>query len=104
MVVKTKTQLKNPSDVWKIPLVSGNSLERTDHPAQYPEKMIERIIKAVTNENDIVLDPFIGSGTTASVCLDLKRKYIGYETQKEYLEIANQRLKSKSSKNNSTLL
>jgi len=99
-----KTQLKNPSDVWKIPLVSGNSLERTDHPAQYPEKMIERIVKAVTNENDIVLDPFIGSGTTASVCLDLNRKYIGYETQKEYIDIANKRLKSKSTKKDSTLL
>ena len=99
-----KTQLKNPSDVWKIPLVSGNSLERTDHPAQYPEKMIERIVKAVTNENDIVLDPFIGSGTTASVCLDLNRKYIGYETQKEYIDIANKRLKSKTTKKDSTLL
>ena len=62
-----KTQFKNPSDVWKIPLVSGNSIERTGHPAQYPEKLIERIILATTNKKDLVLDPFMGSGTTAIV-------------------------------------
>lgn len=48
-------------------MVSGNFEERTEHPAQYPEKLIERIILAGTNENDIVLDPFMGSGTTAVV-------------------------------------
>ena len=47
-----KSQLKNPSDVWKISLVSGNSPERTDHPAQYPEELIERIIKAGTNPDE----------------------------------------------------
>ncbi len=88
-----KTQFKNPSDVWNIPIVSGNSPERTSHPAQYPEKLIERIIKSVTNEGDIVLDPFIGSGTTAVVAKKLKRNYVGYELNKEYIKIANLRLK-----------
>lgn len=87
-----KTQLKNPTDVWKIPLVSGNSFERTEHPAQYPEKLIERIIKVATDENDIVLDPFMGSGTTALVAKKLKRKYIGYEINQEYINIAKNRL------------
>ena len=88
-----KTQLKNPTDVWKIPLVSGNSLERTSHPAQYPEKLIERIIKVATNTNDIVLDPFIGSGTTAVVAQRLKRHYLGYDTSLDYINIAKKRLK-----------
>jgi len=88
-----KSQYKNPSDVWKIPLVSGNSIERTEHPAQYPEKMIERIIKAVTNKGDLVLDPFMGSGTSAVVAKKLGRDYVGYEINKEYIEIANKRLK-----------
>ncbi len=88
-----KTQLKNPTDVWKISLVSGNSAERTEHPAQYPEELIERIIKVGTNVGDLVLDPFMGSGTTAVVAKKLGRKYVGYEVEKEYLEIAERRLK-----------
>ena len=73
-------------------MVSGNFEERTEHPAQYPEKLIERIVLAGTNENDIVLDPFMGSGTTAVVAKKLNRKYLGYETMPEYCEIANNRL------------
>lgn len=87
-----KSQLKNPSDVWRIPMVSGNFQERTSHPAQYPEKLVERIILAGTNCGDTVLDPFMGSGTTAVVAKRLGRKYIGYEIEKEYLDIANDRL------------
>ena len=89
-----KTQFKNPTDVWTIPLVSGNSVERTEHPAQYPEKLIERIIKAVTNEGDIVLDPFMGSGTSAVVAKQLKRNFVGYEINKEYIDITKKRLQN----------
>lgn len=87
-----KSQLKNPTDVWRISMVSGNFEERTEHPAQYPEKLIERIILAGTNENDIVLDPFMGSGTTAVVAKKLNRQYLGYETMQEYCEMAQTRL------------
>lgn len=87
-----KSQMKNPTDVWRISMVSGNFEERTEHPAQYPEKLIERIILAGTKEDDIVLDPFMGSGTTAVVAKKLKRKYIGYETMTAYCEIAKNRL------------
>ena len=87
-----KTQLKNPSDVWKIPMISGNFLERTSHPAQYPEKLIERIILAASNEKDIVLDPFMGSGTTAVVAKRFNRFYIGYELEEEYIEISKKRI------------
>ena len=83
-----KSQLKNPSDVWKIPMVSGNFLERTGHPSQYPEKLVERIILAGTNIGDLVLDPFIGSGTTAVVAKKLGRRYIGYEIVPEYIDMA----------------
>lgn len=87
-----KSQLKNPSDVWRIPMVSGNFIERTGHPAQYPEKLIERIILAGTNEGDLVLDPFMGSGTTAVVAKNFNRYYIGYEIEKDYMAMAEKRL------------
>ena len=89
-----KSQLKNPSDVWRMALVSGNELERTNHPAQYPEELIERIIKCGTDEGDVVLDPFIGSGTTAVVAKQLNRNYIGYDIMKEYVDIANERIEN----------
>ena len=87
-----KSQMKNPTDVWRISMVSGNFEERTSHPAQYPEELIERIILAGTNKGEVVLDPFMGSGTTAAVAQKLGRHYLGYETVKEYCEIANERL------------
>ncbi len=87
-----KSQLKNPTDVWKMSLISGNSTERTEHPAQYPEELIERIIKAGTNEGDLVLDPFMGSGTTAVVAKKLGRNYVGYETENDFIKIAERRL------------
>jgi DNA modification methylase len=88
-----KSQDKNPTDVWYIQMVSGNYQERTSHPAQYPEELIKRIILAASNKGDIVLDPFIGSGTTARVAKDLNRNYIGYDNVKEYTEMAENRLK-----------
>lgn len=94
-----KSQLKNPTDVWRISMVSGNFEERTEHPAQYPEKLIERIILAGTNENDVVLDPFMGSGTTAVVAKKLNRQYLGYETMPEYCEIAENRLEKVGKEN-----
>ena len=87
-----KSQMKNPTDVWRISMVSGNFEERTEHPAQYPEKLIERIILAGTNENEIVLDPFMGSGTTAVVAKKLNRHYLGSELNPDYIRIAEKRL------------
>ena len=88
-----KSQMKNPSDVWKIPMISGNFLERTGHPAQYPEKLIERVILAGTNRGDVVLDPFMGSGTTGVVAKRFGRHYLGYEIVQDYLDMANIRIK-----------
>lgn len=88
-----KSQDKNPTDVWYLQMVSGNYPERTSHPAQYPEELVNRIIQVASNKGDTVLDPFIGSGTTARVALDLDRNYIGYDTEEEYIKIAEKRLK-----------
>lgn len=87
-----KSQMKNPTDVWKISMVSGNFEERTSHPAQYPEELVERIVLSGTNKGDVVLDPFMGSGTTAVVAKKLDRHYVGYETVNEYCKIANKRI------------
>ena len=88
-----KSQLKNPTDVWRISMVSGNFEERTGHPAQYPEELMERIIKTGSNPGDVIMDPFMGSGTTAVVAKKLGRHYLGYEVVKEYCEMAEERLK-----------
>lgn len=65
---------------------------RTNHPTQKPLKLMRYIINRYTNENDIVLDPFLGSGTTAVACKQLNRRYIGIEINPEYCKIAEQRL------------
>lgn len=88
-----KSQLKNPTDVWRISMVSGNFEERTGHPAQYPEQLIERIILTGSNPGDIILDPFMGSGTTAVVAKKLGRRYVGFEIEKDYCEMAEERLR-----------
>jgi len=66
--------------------------ERTKHPTQKPLWIIKKFIEISSEEGDIVLDCFIGSGTTAIACKQLKRKYIGFEINKEYVDIANKRL------------
>jgi len=89
---------KNPTDVWQFPKVTSgadrSSPERTDHPAQFPVAIIERIIKACSNTGDIVLDPFMGSGTTALVAMQLGRPVIGFEMLDRYLEIAKDRIEA----------
>jgi DNA modification methylase len=65
-----------------------------DHPAPFPEKLVEILVQNTTDKNDIVLDPFIGSGTTAFVCKKLFRNYIGVELNPKYVEFANNRLAS----------
>jgi DNA modification methylase len=67
---------KNLSAVWKIPIVNTSSQERVDYPTQKPEDLLERIIKASSNEGDLVADFFCGSGTTAAVAEKLGRKWI----------------------------
>lgn len=94
--IKVNPLGKNPTDVWEFPKVTSgknrSSQERTPHPAQFPIGVIERIIKASSNENQIILDPFMGSGTTAMVALDLQRFVIGFEIRQDYCDIAANRI------------
>jgi adenine-specific DNA-methyltransferase len=90
---------KNPTDVWSVPKVTSganrSSPERTAHPAQFPEGVIERIILATSNQGDIVLDPFIGSGTTAVVARRLGRRVVGFESNETYIaDVAVPRLRA----------
>lgn len=87
---------KNPTDVWQFPKVTSgknrSSVERTAHPAQFPEEVVERIILASSNEGDLILDPFIGSGTTAAIAIKTNRRVIGFEVEREYCDIAARRV------------
>lgn len=74
-------------------LVAGK--EKTAHPTQKSLALMERLIKIHTNENEVVLDPFMGSGTTGVASLNLKRKFIGIEFSEEYFNIAKERLNKK---------
>jgi adenine-specific DNA-methyltransferase len=84
---------KNPGDVWEIPNVKANHVEKTIHPCQFPVELIERLILSFTKENDMVLDPFIGAGSTAIAALMHNRKVVGADTEPQYLEIARERIK-----------
>ena len=83
---------KNPSDIWEIPNVKANHIEKTIHPCQFPVELIERLVLALTNETDWVLDPFMGVGSTAIAALMHRRRAIGAEIMKEYIEIAKERI------------
>ena len=83
---------KNPSDIWEIPNVKANHVEKTIHPCQFPVELIERLVLSMTNEGDWVLDPFIGVGTTAIAALMHNRKAIGAEIVPEYVEVAKERI------------
>lgn len=80
------------SDVWDIPFINPQALERTGYPTQKPEQLLERIIKASTNPGDIVFDCFMGSGTTQNVALRLGRKFIGADINLGAIQTATKRL------------
>jgi adenine-specific DNA-methyltransferase len=83
---------KVPGNVWHIPRVRYRMDEYENHPTQKPVALLERIVKASSNEGDLVLDPFSGTFTTSYVAKELKRKSIGIEISEEYLKIGLRRL------------
>ena len=97
---------KNPSDywefsaeqdfklnpIWDIPNVKAAHKEKTIHPCQFPVALAERCILAFTKEDDLVLDPFVGVGSSIIAAVKNKRKGIGIDKEKKYLEIAQNRL------------
>ena len=82
----------NPGDVWKFSHVHYSNPNRQNHPTQKPEGLIERMILASSDKEDLVLDPFSGSGTTLRVCQQLDRKGIGFELNPDYVEMTRVRL------------
>lgn len=83
---------KNPEDVWDIPNVKGNHVEKTIHPCQFPVGLIERLVLALTNEGELVFDPFCGVASTGVAALLHKRNFWGCEVIKEYIEMGRERL------------
>lgn len=83
----------NPGDVWQFSHVHYSNPERESHPTQKPEALIERIVLASSDENDFILDPFAGSGTTLKVCQVLNRKCNGFELNPEYVDLIENRLR-----------
>lgn len=85
---------KNPGDVWIFPNVKSNHVEKTRHPCQFPLELASRLIRALTNPGDLVLDPFLGSGTTVAAAILHSRRGVGSEIRREYALLARARAKS----------
>ena len=84
-------------DVWVASLTKPSEKKCGKHPTQKPIKILEKIILSSTDEGDLILDPFNGSGTTGIVASRLNRKYIGIEKEKEFLDLT---IKRKENDNN----
>jgi len=95
---------KVPGNVWYFPRVRYRMDEYEEHPSQKPESLLERIIRASSNEGDLILDPFAGTFTTASVAKKLKRKSISIESQEEYVKIGLRRVLSMCDFNGAPLM
>lgn len=95
---------KNPSDIWEIllrdwdkemweiPNVKCNHPEKTVHPSQFPIELVERLVLALTNEGDVVFDPFVGVGSSIIAALLHNRKGVGVDKEREYTDIAFERI------------
>jgi len=83
---------KNPEDVWDIPNVKSNHVEKTDHPCQFPVGLVERLVLALTDKNDSVLDPYLGVGSTAIAAMKNDRNAFGCDLDQNYIDIAWERV------------
>lgn len=83
---------KNPGDVWAIPNVKNNHVEKTEHPCQFPVELVERLVLALTQEGDWILDPFLGTGTSVVAAIRNKRRGVGAELKPKYVKLARQRI------------
>ncbi len=87
--IETDEFLEATLDVWEIP---SESARKIGHPAPFPVALPRRLIELYTYEGDLVLDPFMGSGTTAIAAIETNRHYVGFDTDDEYLELARERV------------
>lgn len=83
---------KNPSDVWDIPNVKSNHVEKTDHPCQFPVGLVERLVLSMTNPGGNVLDPYLGVGSSAIAALKNDRNAYGCDITEEYVGVALDRI------------
>ena len=83
---------KNPGDVWEIPNVKHNHLEKTIHPCQFPVELVERLVLSMTDPGDAVLDPYMGVGSTVVAALMHDRIGLGCDNDREYVKIARERI------------
>lgn len=88
--------MKYPKDILTIQGVGSYGNEKTGHPTQKPKELIKYFIKTYSKENHLILDCFMGSGTTAVVCKELNRDFIGCDISQEYVDIANKRLQQET--------
>lgn len=84
---------KNPADVWDIPNVKSNHVEKTIHPCQFPIELVERLVLSMTKPGDSVFDPYMGVGSTLIAALKNDRNAYGCDTMKEYVDVAKKRVK-----------
>ncbi|MEP6902358.1 MAG: site-specific DNA-methyltransferase [Actinomycetota bacterium] len=85
---------KYATNILRVPSLKGSSKEKVGHPSQKPVKLIEMLVQSATREGDLVLDPFLGSGTTALACQNLNRNFAGIEIEQKYIEMAKVRLEN----------
>ena len=83
---------KNPEDVWEIPNVKSNHIEKTIHPCQFPVGLIERLILSLSNEGSLIFDPFAGVASSGVAALANGRHFWGCEIMPEYIEVGKGRL------------
>jgi len=83
---------KNPGDLWIIPNVKHNHIEKTIHPCQFPIELVERLVLSLTNEDDLVIDPYMGVGSTACAAVLRHRRTAGSDTDAEFIQIAKERI------------
>jgi adenine-specific DNA-methyltransferase len=83
---------KNPGDLWIIPNVKHNHIEKTIHPCQFPVELVERLVLSMTNEGDLVVDPYVGVGSSAAAAVMHGRKAAGADVVPEFIDIARSRV------------
>lgn len=99
IVVWSRERKYEPSRVWTVPILSLRSLgDWKPHPTQKPVQLLRYLVEHYTTEGETVLDPFLGSGTTAIACQQLQRHWIGIEVNPEYAAIARERLQKRTRK------
>jgi site-specific DNA-methyltransferase (adenine-specific) len=94
IIVWSKENKPSVSKVWRIPIINYETLpEWLPHPTQKPIKLMRELVSCSSKEGQLVVDPFMGSGSTAKACKELNRNFIGFEINPAYCDLANERLK-----------